>query len=310
MGLFNNYLSSLGSGQQGSLPPYGAMPQQTATSPYWPSSHKHSGGCPGNSEYTDDYILKTQIVPPVCPSCPSCGTGSGVCTNCGGNGGSGTKTTNGKTMVSGEEKQTMYDKLTDEHSFFGEGTPTTGKKDANGNDVQWKSDISKGTFSSNADPNTLAGGLVLSQYSLVAGLEEGAYTAADVAKSGLGTIGGAIKDVTGTVGGVANNAITGVTGLAKNNQGSSGMAAAAAATGPSVAASSAGTAGGPSPTMSGRAGPGSNGPVGTRGPGSGSGGVSYTGPQSIDQYSYYGTLPAKAAGNYMPVTADFSTFRK
>jgi hypothetical protein len=211
-------------------------------------------------------------------------------------------------MVSGEEKQTMYDKLTDEHSFFGEGTPTTGKKDANGNDVQWKSDISKGTFSSNADPNTLAGGLVLSQYSLVAGLDEGAYTAADVAKSGLGTIGGAIKDVTGTVGGVANNAITGVTGLAKNNQGSSGMSAAA--TGPSVAASSAGTAGGPSPTMSGTAGPGSNGPAGTRGPGSGSGGVSYTGPQSIDQYSYYGTLPAKAAGNYMPVTADFSTFRK
>jgi len=39
----------------------------------------------GNS---NDYLLKTQIVPPVCPACPGC---KGVCTDCGGNGGSGTK---------------------------------------------------------------------------------------------------------------------------------------------------------------------------------------------------------------------------
>lgn len=37
----------------------------------------------------DKYILKTQIVPPVCPSCPNCSCHDGVCTNCGGNGGSG-----------------------------------------------------------------------------------------------------------------------------------------------------------------------------------------------------------------------------
>jgi len=45
-----------------------------------------------NYNYSDNYILKTQIVPPVCPSCPVCPnyTGnSGTCTNCGGNGGSG-----------------------------------------------------------------------------------------------------------------------------------------------------------------------------------------------------------------------------
>jgi hypothetical protein len=42
---------------------------------------------------TNDYILRSQVVPPVCPTCPAC-TGNGVCTNCGGNGGSGTKTTN------------------------------------------------------------------------------------------------------------------------------------------------------------------------------------------------------------------------
>jgi hypothetical protein len=37
-----------------------------------------------------DYMLKTQVVPPVCPTCPSCPS-SGVCTDCGGKGGSGTK---------------------------------------------------------------------------------------------------------------------------------------------------------------------------------------------------------------------------
>ena len=43
-----------------------------------------------------DYLLKTQIVPPVCPACPGC---QGVCTDCGGNGGSGSKTANGTSLA-------------------------------------------------------------------------------------------------------------------------------------------------------------------------------------------------------------------
>ena len=53
----------------------------------------------------NDYILKTQIVPPVCPaapSCPSCTADCGSCSNCGGNGGSGTLTKNGESVVSGD----------------------------------------------------------------------------------------------------------------------------------------------------------------------------------------------------------------
>jgi hypothetical protein len=42
--------------------------------------------------FSNDYIRKTQIVPPVCPTCPTCPS-RGVCTDCGGNGGSGTKNT-------------------------------------------------------------------------------------------------------------------------------------------------------------------------------------------------------------------------
>ena len=49
---------------------------------------------------SDDYILKTQIVPPVCPTCPMCPKDV-TCTNCGGNGGSGTKASNGKSIVGG-----------------------------------------------------------------------------------------------------------------------------------------------------------------------------------------------------------------
>jgi hypothetical protein len=54
-----------------------------------------------NSSTSEDYILKTQIVPPVCPSCPACPSGcsGSVCGNCGGQGGSGTLSTSGNTVV-------------------------------------------------------------------------------------------------------------------------------------------------------------------------------------------------------------------
>ena len=45
---------------------------------------------------SNDYLLKTQIVPPVCPACPGC---QGVCTDCGGNGGSGTKTATKQSLA-------------------------------------------------------------------------------------------------------------------------------------------------------------------------------------------------------------------
>jgi hypothetical protein len=52
------------------------------------------------SNYSNDYLLKTQIVPPVCPACPACTLHVGsACTNCGGTGGSGTLTKNGQTVV-------------------------------------------------------------------------------------------------------------------------------------------------------------------------------------------------------------------
>jgi hypothetical protein len=50
------------------------------------------------SENSSDYLLKTQIVPPVCPACPGCKT-EGVCTDCGGKGGSGTQTSDNSSLA-------------------------------------------------------------------------------------------------------------------------------------------------------------------------------------------------------------------
>jgi len=47
----------------------------------------------------DDYMLKTQVVPPVCPACPACPARSEICTNCGGNGGNGTLANTGSSVV-------------------------------------------------------------------------------------------------------------------------------------------------------------------------------------------------------------------
>ena len=50
------------------------------------------------SRYSTDFLLKTQIIPPVCPSCPQCPSNV-TCTNCGGRGGAGTVNCDGNTLV-------------------------------------------------------------------------------------------------------------------------------------------------------------------------------------------------------------------
>ena len=284
------------------------------TPSYTPPSLQQRPG--GSTNYSDDYILKTQIVPPVCPSCPSCAQGRGsVCTNCGGQGGSGTQSASGGTMVTGESDEA------NPHTFFGKGSPTTGKKDAAGNDIPWKSDVGKGTFSSNADPNTLAGGLVLSQYSMVAGLEEGAYTAADVVKTGIGAAGGAVKDVAGGIGSAASGLGT---GLKDTAAGAVDLAKSAGAGTVDLAKSAGsglmqmsreqkaldgGVQGQAQGMAQGQTQAQAQGQAPVKGT-AGYSGITAGGPQTMDQYSYYGSLPPKVPTNFMPVTADFSSFKK
>ena len=54
---------------------------------YWKTADYNNN----NKSISNDYILKTQVIPPVCPSCPGCSLNNNeICSNCGGNGGSGT----------------------------------------------------------------------------------------------------------------------------------------------------------------------------------------------------------------------------
>lgn len=125
----------------------------------------------------NNYILKTQIVPPVCPTCPTCPS-TGTCSNCGGSGGSGTLKQNGNSVVNGN----------------GSGTN------------QNYSNIGSGTFQTNANPDTIGGSLTLTTYDTVAGIE-------DVAKTGAGVVTG----VAGSIGGVANNLINTTGSILKPN---------------------------------------------------------------------------------------------
>ena len=120
----------------------------------------------------NNYILKTQIVPPVCPTCPTCPS-TGTCTNCGGSGGSGTKTTTGNSMLPN-----------------------------NSGSNQNYSRLGSGTVESNANPDTIGGSLTLSQYNLTATVEDVAKTGAGVVTGVAGTIGGVANNLISTTGSV------------------------------------------------------------------------------------------------------------
>jgi len=281
----------------------------------------------------DDYILKTQVVPPVCPSCPNCmGGDGGACNYCGGHGGCGTRSMGGNTVVSGNNPSMQrYDPNTvgagAGHNAGASAGPITGN---------YSEVIGSGVFASNADANTLAGGLTLMSYDMTAGAEDIAKTGASVAIPTVTTTGDVLKTGISDTAGVLTTGIKEVgSGLGAVGSGIYGATTnvVGGAVGLAEGAGSGLMSLGQRPTYSetGREqghpyGPGYGqasqpyGPAGTAGPGSGSGGTGYTPPtgyatapyggtQSMDQYSYYGTLPAKNSANYMPVTADFSSFR-
>ena len=225
----------------------GGQTQNTA----FPDFNKH-----WNSS-NNDYILKTQIVPPVCPTCPTCPS-NGTCTNCGGSGGSGTLTKAGNSVVSTNKSDVSGNKST---------VTNTGT-------TQNFSRLGSGTIETNANPDTIGGSLTLSQYDLTATVE-------DVAKTGAGVVTG----VAGTVGGVANNLINTTGSILKSN--------------PMGGINSGGIN-----TQNASNGPGNNerSTPGYTAPGLG------TNNKYSDPYSYYGQLPPKGKTNYVPVTADFSSF--
>jgi hypothetical protein len=128
---------------------------------------------------TNDYMLKSQIVPPVCPTCPACHRHTGVCTNCGGTGGSGTQT-NDKT---GDSK----------------------KSDDTDSGLDLLESAGSGATSLVRDAGSGAASLVRDTASGTVGLAKDATT---------GTVGLAKETVGGAVG-LAKETVGGAVGLAK-----------------------------------------------------------------------------------------------
>ena len=204
----------------------------------------------------NDYMLKTQIVPPVCPACPACPACDfkGACSNCGGNGGSGTLSKKGETTVQGDEVSKKSQNV---------GDAATGAVGAVGN---------------------VASGAV------------GAV--GDVASGALGAAGNVASGAVGAVGDVASGALGAAGNVASGALGAVGDVAS----GIIGAGKQVSDAAGSNATTSGQT---SSGGAGTNQQ------LTQVMPQSsTDPYSYYGQLPYKKPSEYMPITADFSSFGK
>ena len=271
---------------------------------YWffRSQPQHSTG-----PLTDDYFLKTEVVPPVCPQCPNC-PGSGVCTDCGGNGGSGT-TVNLKLTSLG---QTEYkDSL---------GNVYISKNDASGNTTY----VLKGT-------SDTAGGVSNNLVSTTGDVATNVIDSAEnvLTKTGSGTTsllrdtGSGTADFLKETGSGATNLLrdtaSGTTDLLRDTASGtvdllkdtvSGTADFLKTTGRGIRDLGQGSL---QVQQSGVYGPQTQGQMygQTQGQmyGQRQGQLQPYPNGGADNYSYYGAVPSKG-GDYIPVTADFSSFRK
>ena len=223
----------------------------------------------------NDYMLKTQIVPPVCPACPACDF-KGACSNCGGNGGSGTLSKKGETTVQGDEVSKKSQNV---------GDAATGAVGAVG-------DVASGAVGAVGDVASgavgAAGNVASGAVGAVGDVASGAVGAAgNVASGALGAAGDVASGALGAVGDVASSALGAVGDVASGIIGAGKQVSDAA---------------GSNATTSGQT---SAGGAGTNQQ------LTQVMPQSsTDPYSYYGQLPYKKPSEYMPITADFSSFGK
>lgn len=224
----------------------------------------------------NDYLLKTQIVPPVCPACPGC-SGGGVCTDCGGSGGSGSKTENGTSLAF------------DNKTLVG----ATGSLVAN----------TVGTAGNIVNTSVDTAGNVVNKTVDVAGNVVGKTldTASNVVGKTFDTAGnlvGKTFDATGNIVGKTFDAAGNLLGSTADRLGLDRVGYNQSYRGPVNTSSSANAAGystGGSSAMEYRSGSNNTGVP------------TYPNASPKDQYSYNGALQSKGA-NFIPLTTDFSRF--
>jgi len=253
---------------------------------YWLSYSDSENQC-----MSEDYLLKTQIVPPVCPSCPSCAYSAGTCSNCGGAGGSGTLNTNGQTVI---ENGNVPQNVTGTALLTSGGAVVTG---TTGSDKPINNAVDQTTNTLNTTVGTagVLGGQTLDTTADV--LKSTGSGASDLLKSGASGASDLLKSGASGATDLLKTTASGATDLLKSG-----------ASGATDLLKSAGTGLKEIATDNRQAAAATQGTAGT-GSGVMGAGVSTRGLGGIDNYSYYGALVPKG-GNYMPVTADFSAFAK
>jgi hypothetical protein len=244
----------------------------------------------GNQYMSEDYLLKTQIVPPVCPSCPSCAYSAGTCTNCGGAGGSGTLNRDGQTVV---ENGKVPTNVTGTAVITSGGAVVSG---TTGSEKPINNAVSQTTNTLNTTVGTagVLGGQTLDTTADI--LKSTGSGATDLLKSAGSGATDLLKSGASGATDLLKSTASGATNLLK----SAGTGLKEIATDNRKAAEARGVG-----QVSGGAGVGPAGGV----PGVVGAGIPTRGAAGIDNYSYYGALPSKG-GNYMPITADFSAFAK
>jgi hypothetical protein len=185
----------------GERPPGSSYGRETGhTSGYYNQfwENQNSGPNPDSFNNLNDYMLKTQIIPPVCPACPACPSSS-ACTNCGGQGGCGTLATSGNTVVSVVQSPSSP-------------TIRAGGNSVGGvlnNTVDTAGDVVEKTVGAVGD---VAGGVAVGAGALAGGVAAGAGSV-------LGGAEHAVGEVVGGAENIASSAITGVSNILSSGKG-------------------------------------------------------------------------------------------
>ncbi len=222
------------------------------------------------------YMLKTQVVPPVCPACPSCNPSSGVCTSCGGQGGSGTQSNTGTSLAikdAGISNNNVSDVKGPSTAVASLGKSATGAISDTTSTVGNVANTAIGTAGNLASGTVgtaanLVGGTVNAATGLIGGT---VGTAANLVSGTIGTAADLLKStgsgLTNFLGGANDMTRVGYNQSYGYNRNNTGVDPATL---------------GPAPKQSGT---------------------------PMDVYSYNGALQSKGS-NYRPLTADFSAFSK
>jgi hypothetical protein len=260
---------------------------------------------------SDDYFLKTEVVPPVCPACPSCSDSNGCCGHRGGNSGNSGNGTSSNEKKSNTTNKSQSSSGTQSNSLIrdaGSGATNLIRDGASGADDLVR-DAASGTTKLARDA---VGGTYDVAKDVVSGTGEVAQNAASdaygVAKDvTTGTV-GLGREIVGGVFDTASNIVGGAVGLGKDVVGGTvglgkdvvgGITKGIPNYGSPATATTRNS--GPTTQMGGY----------QQSYGGGYSNPSYP-PQTAgqDPYGYYGSVPMKAPSNYIARTADFSSFGK